>query len=706
MSGMTSQMLTNYWDTEIGWLKKVGPKRAELLQSEIGIRTFGDLLNYFPSKYIDRSRILKIKEVTQEDSYITLKGKIFQLSMAGAKGPGRRLTAIFRDETGAMELVWFQGIKYVEEQIKEGEEVIIHGRPSWFQSRLQMAHPEIETLQGNVLQTSGILPFYSSTEKMKRAGLDSRGIKNLMAQIQEHIIGGLPENLKHSILLDRKFPGRDVAFYQIHFPESIAQATNARNRLKFEELFYFQFMLASQKLLKKPTYKSAPFQKIGPLFNLFYADHLPFTLTNAQKRVLKEIRADLARPVQMNRLIQGDVGSGKTMVAFLSMLIALDNGFQAALMAPTEILADQHFRTISKFALDLNIQVGILTGKTTQKRRKEIYSSLMDGTLQILIGTHALIEDPVQFHNLGLTIIDEQHKFGVMQRARLWSKGRLFPHNMVMTATPIPRTLALTLYGDLEVSVIDELPPGRKPIKTRVAGNQRRLEVYHFLSDQLRQGRQIYFVYPLIAESEKSDLKAAEEAFVSLAESFPAHRVGLVHGKMKPDDKERMMLDFKDGKIHILVSTTVIEVGVDVPNATVMVIENAERFGLSQLHQLRGRVGRGGSQSYCILMVSEKISRDGRERLKTMEETNDGFKISEVDLKLRGPGDFLGTRQSGLPDFKIANIAEDGALLSEARSEAEMLMADDPNLIKPENADIKAHYQKYFEANRKFAGIA
>lgn len=694
----------SYWDTEISWLKKVGPKRAELLQQEIGVANFRDLLQYVPAKYIDRSRILKVREVTPEDSYISLKGKIYGISMAGAKGPARRLTALFRDETGVMELIWFQGIKYISEQIKEDMEVILHGRPSWFQSRLQMAHPEIEPLSG--IAPQGILPFYSTTEKMKKAGMDSRGMRQLVLQLKDNILNNIPENLSAELLKEMQLPGRDQAFYQIHFPDTLAQALNARKRLKFEELFFFQFMLSSQKLLTRPDNKSAPFPKIGELFNRFYAEGLPFTLTEAQKRVLKEIRADLAKPVQMNRLIQGDVGSGKTMVAFLSILIALDNGYQAALMAPTEILADQHYRTISAYAQLLGIQTAILTGKTTAKARKQLIEGLESGAIQILVGTHALLEDYVRFQNLGLTIIDEQHKFGVMQRARLWTKSALYPHNMVMTATPIPRTLALTLYGDLDVSVIDELPPGRKPVRTRVAGSSKRMEVYYFLGEQLRLGRQVYFVYPLIAESEKSDLKAAEEAFVSLAESFPAHRVGLVHGRMKPEEKEWMMQDFKGGKIHILVSTTVIEVGVDVPNASVMVIENAERFGLSQLHQLRGRVGRGASQSYCILMVSEKISRDGRERLKTMEETNDGFKISEVDLKLRGPGDFLGTRQSGLPDFKIANIAEDGELLAQARGLAENIVAYDPELMLPEHAEMKAHYRIYFEANRKFAGIA
>lgn len=701
---MFSHSNTPFWDTPIAWLKKVGPKRAELLNQEASVFTYRDLLNYFPAKYIDRSRIIGVKEVSPEDNYISVRGTISQVGMAGSKGPGRRLTALFKDKTGSMELIWFQGIKYVEGQIKEGEEVILHGRPSWFQSRLQMAHPEIESVNG--LSMQGILPFYSSSEKMKKAGLDSRGIRQLLMQLQSEIAGSIPENLSEPIRKEFQLPLREQAYYWIHFPENLNQAFWARKRLKFEELFFFQFMLTSQKLLTRPNHKSAPFPRIGDLFNHFYTDLIPFTLTNAQKRVLKEIRADLAKPVQMNRLIQGDVGSGKTMVAFLSMLIALDNGYQAALMAPTEILADQHYRTISLYASPLGIRIGILTGKTSAKSRKDLIAGLTEGTISILIGTHALLEDYVQFANLGLTIIDEQHKFGVMQRARLWTKGKLYPHNMVMTATPIPRTLALSLYGDLDVSVIDELPPGRKPIKTRVAGNSRRMEVYYFLQEQLKQGRQIYFVYPLIAESEKTDLKAAEEAFVHLSESFPAHRVGLVHGRMKPDEKERMMLDFKAATIHILVSTTVIEVGVDVPNASVMVIENAERFGLSQLHQLRGRVGRGASQSYCILMISEKVSRDGKARLRTMEETNDGFKIAEVDLQLRGPGDFLGTRQSGLPDFKIANIAEDGLLLAEAREAAERLVEIDPELLRPEHSEMKSHYKIFFEANRKFAGIA
>lgn len=693
-------------DKQVAYLKKVGPARADILEKEINIRTFGDLLQYYPSKYIDRSHLLKIAQVNQEHTYVSLKGKIFGKELLGNVGKGRRLVAWFQDDTGTADLVWFQGIKYISDTLKEGQEVIMHGRPGWFQNKLQFAHPEIEPIIEGQAEPKGILPFYSTTEKMKKAGLDSRGMRQLLHQVLEVMPALQFDSLSDAICRKYHLMSFQDAVHAIHFPKSMEIAQAARRRMKFEELFFFQFMLASLRLLERPKHLSPPFLHVGSLFHTFYEEHLPFTLTNAQKRVLREVRQDLAKPVQMNRLVQGDVGSGKTMVAFMTMLIALDNGYQAALMAPTEILAQQHYRNIANYANALNIGVGILTGKTKTKDRNILASGLEEGSIQILMGTHALLEDKVRFKKLGLTVIDEQHKFGVLQRAKLWSKAELYPHNMVMTATPIPRTLALTLYGDLDVSVIDELPPGRKPVVTKVVHGGRRNEVYAFLVRELKSGRQVYFVYPLVAESEKSDLKAAEEAYIHLCAAFPASKVGLVHGKMKAPDKDAVMQAFKAGDLNILVSTTVIEVGVDVPNSTVMVIENAERFGLSQLHQLRGRVGRGGNQSYCILMVSDKISKDGKARLHTMEETNDGFKISEVDLQIRGPGDFLGTRQSGLPDFKIANIAEDGAILMEARAAAEEMSITDPTFSAPAHAGMKEKYRLFYEANRKFAGIA
>ncbi|NBV14857.1 MAG: ATP-dependent DNA helicase RecG, partial [Sphingobacteriia bacterium] len=620
------------------------------------------LLTYYPIRYIDRSEIGTIQEITPEMTYVSLKGKITHLELVGKAGRGRRLVGVFADSTGTLELVWFQGIKWVSEQIKIGEEIILHGRLSWFLSKPQFAHPEIEKINSSTGENTGKrwLPVYSSTEKLKKVGLDARGFRVLIEQIIAFMPPEIPDNLPISWVTETGFISRREAWCQIHQPDSLSQIQRAQYRLKFEELFFFQLMLASYQKGNKQRNRSYPFLKVGDLFNTYYHHHLPFELTGAQKRVMKEIRMDLAKPVQMNRLIQGDVGSGKTMVAFLSILIALDNSTQAAFMAPTEILADQHYRNILKYSEPLGIGVELLTGKVPAKARKILLEKLATGESQILIGTHAILEDPVVFQNLGLTIIDEQHKFGVAQRARLWSKGKLFPHNMVMTATPIPRTLAMTVYGDLEVSVIDELPPGRKPVRTKVVRTSKRPEVYSFVRQQLSEGRQIYIVYPLVAESEKSDLQAATEGWEYIQGVFPEVKVGLVYGKLKPLEKENEMQRFKSGETRILVSTTVIEVGVDVPNSTVMIIENAERFGLSQLHQLRGRVGRGGNQSYCILIVSDKISKEGRKRLAMMEETQDGFKIAEADLEIRGPGDFMGTRQSGLPEFKIASISEDG----------------------------------------------
>jgi len=697
-----------FWNSPINYLKTVGPKKADIILQETGMKVVGDLLTYYPIRYIDRSEIGTIQEITPEMTYVSLKGKITHLELVGKAGRGRRLVGVFADSTGTLELVWFQGIKWVSEQIKIGEEIILHGRLSWFLSKPQFAHPEIEKINSSSGENTGKrwLPVYSSTEKLKKVGLDARGFRVLIEQIIAFMPPEIPDNLPISWVTETGFISRREAWCQIHQPDSLPQIQRAQYRLKFEELFFFQLMLASYQKGNKQRNRSYPFLKVGDLFNTYYHHHLPFELTGAQKRVMKEIRMDLAKPVQMNRLIQGDVGSGKTMVAFLSILIALDNSTQAAFMAPTEILADQHYRNILKYSEPLGIGVELLTGKVPAKARKILLDKLATGESQILIGTHAILEDPVVFQNLGLTIIDEQHKFGVAQRARLWSKGKLFPHNMVMTATPIPRTLAMTVYGDLEVSVIDELPPGRKPVRTKVVRTSKRPEVYSFVRQQLSEGRQIYIVYPLVAESEKSDLQAATEGWEYIQGVFPEVKVGLVYGKLKPLEKENEMQRFKSGQTRILVSTTVIEVGVDVPNSTVMIIENAERFGLSQLHQLRGRVGRGGNQSYCILIVTDKISKEGRKRLAMMEETQDGFKIAEADLEIRGPGDFMGTRQSGLPEFKIASISEDGTILQDARERAFKIIEQDPELSHPALIEVKKYYEQFIAHNKRFAGIA
>jgi len=697
-----------FWNSPINYLKTVGPKKADIILQETGMKVVGDLLTYYPIRYIDRSEIGTIQEITPEMTYVSLKGKITHLELVGKAGRGRRLVGVFADSTGTLELVWFQGIKWVSEQIKIGEEIILHGRLSWFLSKPQFAHPEIEKINSSTGENTGKrwLPVYSSTEKLKKVGLDARGFRVLIEQIITFMPAEIPDNLPISWVTETGFISRREAWCQIHQPDSLSQIQRAQYRLKFEELFFFQLMLASYQKGNKQRNRSYPFLKVGDLFNTYYHHHLPFELTGAQKRVMKEIRMDLAKPVQMNRLIQGDVGSGKTMVAFLSILIALDNSTQAAFMAPTEILADQHYRNILKYSEPLGIGVELLTGKVPAKARKILLDKLATGESQILIGTHAILEDPVVFQNLGLTIIDEQHKFGVAQRARLWSKGKLFPHNMVMTATPIPRTLAMTVYGDLEVSVIDELPLGRKPVRTKVVRTSKRAEVYSFVRQQLSEGRQIYIVYPLVAESEKSDLQAATEGWEYIQGVFPEVKVGLVYGKLKPLEKENEMQRFKSGETRILVSTTVIEVGVDVPNSTVMIIENAERFGLSQLHQLRGRVGRGGNQSYCILIVTDKISKEGRKRLAMMEETQDGFKIAEADLEIRGPGDFMGTRQSGLPEFKIASISEDGTILQDARERAFKIIEQDPELSHPALIEVKKYYEQFIAHNKRFAGIA
>jgi ATP-dependent DNA helicase RecG len=681
-------MVTEILNNPIEFLKGVGPARGELLKKELNIFTFEDLLGYFPFRYVDRSKFFKISEISSENAYIQLKGRIKEVSIIG-QGRAKRFVAIFGDETGNIELVWFQGIKWIQDKIKPGYEYIVFGKPTIFNGKYNFAHPETE-LAGDMDTglNATLQPVYYSGEKLKNRGLDSRGISRLTKTLLLLLEGKIPETLPDYLLERLHFLPRKDTMMNIHHPENQQLLDKAIARLKFEEFFYIQLLLLKQKFLTTVKSTGHIFKIVGENFNEFYKNHLPFELTNAQKRVIREIRYDIGNGKQMNRLLQGDVGSGKTLVALMCMLIAIDNGFQTALMAPTEILARQHFNTINGFLKEMDISVQILTGSTKTSERKKIHSALMDGSLNILVGTHALIEDKVQFKNLGFVVIDEQHRFGVEQRAKLWKKNTTPPHVLVMTATPIPRTLAMTVYGDLEVSVIDELPPGRKPIQTFHFYDSKRAELFGFMRKKIAEGRQIYVVYPLINESETLDLKDLQDGYDSITRAFPLpdYAVSIVHGQMKPEEKDFEMQRFVKGETQIMVATTVIEVGVDVPNASVMVIENAERFGLSQLHQLRGRVGRGAEQSYCILMTSFKLTSDGRKRIETMVNTNDGFQISEVDLKLRGPGDLQGTQQSGVLDMKIADIVRDEKILKYARNLAIEIIKDDPQLEKPKNA--------------------
>ncbi len=687
-----------YLDTPIEYLKGVGPKRAELLRAEADIHTFGDLITYYPFRYIDRSRFHKIQEVTADMPYVQIRGKISHIQLHG-RHRTTRMTARLSDKTGRMELVWFRGIQWLKDQFKPGVEYIVFGKPSPFGDGFSIAHPEVEPVTpGAINQGSQMQPVYPSTEKLKSRGLDSRGIgkllKTLIPTAKKHISESLPERVIKSLSLLPK----SEALVHVHFPEDVLKLKKARARLKFEELFYIQLNLLRQKLLRNERATGYVFPDIGDHFNGFYHQRLTFSLTGAQKRVLKEIRGDTLSGRQMNRLLQGDVGSGKTVVAVMSMLMALDNGFQASLMAPTEILAFQHYESVRAMLDSLGIRVGLLTGSTKAAERKTILRELEAGELHILIGTHALIEDVVRFKKLGMVVIDEQHRFGVAQRARLWKKSAALPHVLVMTATPIPRTLAMTLYGDLDVSVIDELPPGRKPIKTVHQYDRNRLKVFGFMREQIRKGRQIYIVYPLIKESEKLDLKDLQDGYDSIVREFPPpeYAVSIVHGKMKPADKDYEMQRFVDGQTHIMVATTVIEVGIDVPNASVMVIESAERFGLSQLHQLRGRVGRGADQSYCILMSKDELSADARKRLSVMVSSNDGFAIAETDLQLRGPGDLQGTQQSGILDLKIADLTEDEPILKYARDQARQLLKMDPELTDRAHAVVRRRLQELY----------
>lgn len=688
-------------DTQIEYLKGIGPKRGELLRKELGIHSFGDLLNQYPFRYVDKTKFHNIRELHPNIGNVQLKGVLRRLSVSG-QGRRKRLHGRFRDGSGVIDLIWFTGIHWLEKSLVVGKEYVVYGRISAYKDQLNIAHPEMEEVnEENTQKAITFAPVYPSTEKLNSKGVESKARRRMMAALLEKLTPeDLPENLPKKMVSAFKFPPHFSAIKDIHFPKNKAVLEAASRRLKFEELFFLQLRLLQLKLGRKQAVKGYNFEKVGDFFNRFFQEKLPFELTGAQKRVIKEIRRDLGTSIQMNRLLQGDVGSGKTVVALMCMLIALDNGYQACMMAPTEILAQQHFISISEYVEGLDIQVDFLSGSVKGKKRKEILERLASGEIHILVGTHALIEDPVQFKNLGLAITDEQHRFGVAQRAKLWKKNTPYPpHVLVMTATPIPRTLALTLYGDLDVSVIDELPPGRKEIQTIHRNEGHRLRVIGMMKEQIKLGRQIYVVYPLIEESETLDLNNLQEGYEALSRDFPkpGYQISVVHGRMKAKDKDFEMQRFVNGETQIMVATTVIEVGVNVPNATMMIIENTERFGLSQLHQLRGRVGRGGEQSYCILMTGYKLSNEGKERIQTMVRTNDGFEIAEADLRLRGPGDIEGTRQSGILDLRIADIAKDGRILQTAREMATRILEEDPKLEQPENNPIRL----YLEKNKK-----
>lgn len=692
---------------DIKYLPGVGPQRASLLAKELNIVSFKDLLYYFPYKYVDRSRIYTIREIDGNMPYIQLRGKFLSFETFG-EGRQRRLVGHFSDGTGVMDAVWFQGLKFVIGKIKAGVEYIIFGKPTVFGGRINVAHPDVDEADELTVGNMGLQPYYNTTEKMKRMLINSHAIEKLMRNLF-HAIQREPfeETLSPWMVESFHLMPLAEALYNIHFPQNPELLRKAQYRLKFEELFYVQLNILRYTKERRNKFRGLPFEHVGEIFNTFYSQNLPFQLTGAQKRVIKEMRRDMGSGRQMNRLLQGDVGSGKTLVALMTMLIALDNGYQACMMAPTEILANQHYETICRFLAGMNVRVELLTGNVKGKRRETILKDLLTGDVKILIGTHAVIEDTVNFSSLGLVVIDEQHRFGVAQRAKLWSKNIYPPHVLVMTATPIPRTLAMTLYGDLDVSVIDELPPGRKPIQTVHQFDNRRASLYAFIRKQIEAGRQVYIVYPLIQESEKMDIKNLEDGYTNICEEFPEYRVSKVHGKMKPAEKDAEMQRFLAKQTQIMVATTVIEVGVNVPNASVMVIENAERFGLSQLHQLRGRVGRGADQSYCILVTGYKLSEETRKRISIMVETNDGFEIAEADLKLRGPGDLEGTQQSGVAfDLKIADIARDGQLLQYVRDIAERLLDEDPQCENPKNQVVWQQLKELRKKNVNWAVIS
>lgn len=681
----------NIMDTPITYLKGVGPQRAQLLAAEFNIHTYEDLLNHFPFRYVDRSKFYNTSQITDTNTYIQLKGFVIKTETLGEK-KAKRFVATVKDEFGTIELVWFQGLKWVSSFVQAGQQYVIFGKPNEFKGKYSFSHPEIELFDQYIqMGSEGLQGIYSTTEKLKSFGLDSKGFLKLMRQLLQVLEGKFVEFLPDNLIRKYHLVEREDAWRNIHIPANSSDLKAAELRLKFEELFLIQMRLLKIKSKRNIIYKGIVFSKIGENFNNFYNNYLPFELTNAQKRVIKEIRADMGHGKQMNRLLQGDVGSGKTVVALICMLISLDNSYQSCLMAPTEILATQHYNTISELLKDMPVRVGLLTGSTNKKQRTQLFEELNNGVIDILIGTHALIEDNVQFKSLGFVVIDEQHRFGVEQRSKLWNKNEHYvPHVLVMTATPIPRTLAMTVYGDLDVSIIDELPPGRKPIMTVHRFDDKRLDVYEFIRKQIHEGRQAYIVFPLIEESEKMSYKNLMDGYDMVLQRFPMpkYQISIVHGQMKPKVKDWEMQRFLNGTTHIMVATTVIEVGVNVPNASIMLIESVERFGLSQLHQLRGRVGRGADQSYCILMSSYKLSREARLRIETMVRTNDGFEIAEVDLKLRGPGNIEGTQQSGLIDLKLTNISQDQGIIELARNAAQQIINDDPDLQHPEHVAL------------------
>lgn len=700
--------MSEFLDQDIKFLPGVGPAKAEILSRELKIKTFGDLLFYFPYKYIDRTKFYKASEIHAQMPYVQMKGVIRSLETVG-KGNKERLTARFHDDSGHIELVWFRAVKWQKKTLTLNKEYIVFGKPGEFNGQISIVHPEMETEEENKLKPAGLFQgYYITTEKMKNRFLTSKAINKLQLTLISLAKGKIKETLPQSLITKLKLVSLESALFTMHKLENTNDLKNASFRLKFEELFIVQLKILSLKHNRENKFRGYKIEHVGYNFNTFYNNFLPFELTGAQKRVMKEIRRDVNRNTQMNRLVQGDVGSGKTLVALMTMLLAMDNGLQSCFMAPTEILAQQHFQSISRFLQGMNIETGLLTGSTKAGERKTIHEKLESGQLQILIGTHALIEDTVVFKKLGLVVIDEQHRFGVAQRAKLWQKNDFIPpHVLIMTATPIPRTLAMTVYGDLDISVIDELPPGRKPVQTWHFFENRRNQVMNFIHQQLTNGSQVYIVYPLISESEKIDLKNLEDGYRHIKDLFPDIEVSMVHGKLKPNLKEKMMHDFKTGKTKIMMATTVIEVGVDVPNASVMIIESAERFGLSQLHQLRGRVGRGADQSYCILMSSYKLSNESRKRLETMVRTSDGFEIAEMDMKLRGPGEIDGTQQSGVGfDLKIANLAKDSKILQLARDEAIAILDKDPTLSTDENSILLKSITKTKQAGFAWSAIS
>ena len=698
--------MSNILDQDIMYLPGVGPKKKEILSKELGINSYGDLLEYYPYKYVDRSKIYHISELTSEMPFVQIKGKILSFEEFDMGKRNKRVVAHFSDGFGVVDLVWFRGAQYIYKTYHVGTEYIVFGKPTIYGGRYQFAHPDIDDTSNLKLSEMGMQPYYGTTEKMKKFGMTSRSIEKITKSLVEKL-PPLPETLPDFIVNRLHLISRDAAFRLIHYPHTHQEMQKAQVRLKFEELFYVQLNIIRYAHDQRNKYRGYVFNRVGAIFNDFYSHNLPFELTGAQKRVMHEIRADMCSGHQMNRLLQGDVGSGKTLVALMTMLIALDNGYQACLMAPTEILAEQHLQTIREFLKGMDIRVELLTGIVKGKKRQTILDGLVSGDVKILVGTHAVIEDYVQFSHLGIAVIDEQHRFGVAQRAKLWNKSECPPHVLVMTATPIPRTLAMTIYGDLDVSVIDELPPGRKPIQTLHKFDTQLTSLYQSIRRQINLGRQVYIVFPLIKESEKSDLKNLEEGFETLKEAFPEFCLSKVHGKMKPAEKEAEMERFVKGETQILVATTVIEVGVNVPNASVMVILDAQRFGLSQLHQLRGRVGRGCDQSYCILVTTYKLSAETRKRIDIMCDTNDGFRIAEADLKLRGPGDLEGTQQSGMAfDLKIANIAKDGQLVQLARTEAQAIMDTDPQYNLPQNSILWNRLKELRKTNINWAAIS